>query len=130
MMTNMDFLPPKALEQLHKNGEVNRKHRQIDGNTEDFQPVVKLFNPIGPSTWLISEISDEGEDMDGNHDYILFGLCDLGMGCVEMGNVSYNELRSLKLRFGLGIERDIHFTATKTLTEYADDARKAGRIEV
>jgi len=111
---------------LLKNGATNLAHRMDDGNTEDFKPVVKFFNPVGAATWLISEISDAGEDMNGNHDYILFGLCDMGMGSPEMGNVSLNELKSLNL----GIERDLHFTATKTLTEYADDARAKGRITV
>ena len=121
----------KAIEdRLRKNGDINRKHRGIDGNTKDFKPVVKLFNPNGAQTWLISEISDEGEDMDGNQDMILFGLCDLGFGSPEMGSVSLNELKSIKGRFGLRVERDKWFKATKTLTEYAADARVHGRILV
>jgi len=130
MMTNMKMLPPEILKQLHKNGDANNRHREIDGNTEDFKPVVKFFNPCGAATWLITEIEAEGEDMDGNHDYIMFGLCDLGFGSPEMGSVSWNEIRSIRLAGGLGIERDIHFTATKSLTEYANDARAAGRITV
>jgi len=125
------MLLTKAIEaKLRENGEINLAHRMRDGNTEDFKPVVKFFNPRGAATWLISEISDEGEDMDGNHDMILFGLCDMGFGSPEMGNVSLNELKSVKVGYGLGIERDLHFTATKTLTEYAKDARVAGRITV
>ncbi len=114
---------------LRKNGEINRAHVMKDGNTEDFKPVVKLFGGSA-ATWLITEIVDEGEDMGGNHDLILFGLCDLGFGSPEMGNVSLNELKSVKFKpFNLGVERDMHFTADKTLTEYADEARKAGRIK-
>lgn len=130
MMTNMEMTPPLLLKKLYDNGDINNKHREIDGNTEDFQPVLKFFNPCGAATWLISEITDQGEDMDGNHDVIMFGLCDLGFGSPEMGSVSYNEIRSVRLPGNMGIERDIHFTATKTLTEYADDARAAGRITV
>ena len=126
----MNLLTKEIEAKLRRNGDVNREHRNIDGNTEDFKPVVKFFNPVGAATWLITEIADEGEDMDGNHDLILFGLCDLGMGCPEMGNVSLNELKSVDLRFGLGIERDQHWTATKTLTEYANEAREKGRITV
>ena len=114
---------------LRENGAVNVAHRLRDGNTEDFKPVVKLFNPVGAATWLITEIVDEGEDMSGNHDLILFGLCDLGFGSPEMGNVSLNELKSIKLKMGLTIERDVWFTADKTLTEYANEARAAGRIK-
>ena len=80
MMTNMEMLPPEILKKLYENGDVNNKHREIDGNTQDFMPVLKLFNPCGAATWLITEIEAEGEDMDGNHDYIMFGLCDLGFG--------------------------------------------------
>ncbi|UVK50265.1 DUF2958 domain-containing protein (plasmid) [Mesorhizobium sp. AR02] len=32
--------------------------------------------------------------------------------------------------FGLGIERYIHWTATKKLSVWADDARRLGRINV
>ena len=85
----------------------------------DRVPVMKLFNPCGAATWLISEIDE---------DEIMFGLCDLGMGCPELGYVSLAELRETRVGFGLSIERDRHFTATKTLTEYADDARLKGRI--
>ena len=31
---------------------------------------------------------------------------------------------------GLPMERDLHFTAKKALSEYADEARNAGRIQV
>jgi Protein of unknown function (DUF2958) len=110
-------------EQLLANGRINLAHRLEDGNTEDFRPVVKLFNPCGAATWLISELDEDGDTA--------FGLCDLGMGEPEMGYLSLEELASVKLMGGaLYIERDEHFTATKTLGEYAIEARKLGRIEV
>ena len=84
----------------------------------DHKPVVKLFNPVGAATWLLSEI--EGD--------MAFGLCDLGMGEPEMGHVSISELEAITLPFGLTIERDQYFTADKTLSEYAADAREKGRI--
>lgn len=116
-------------DKLRENGAINLEHRLRDGNTVDFKPVVKLFGGSA-ATWLITEIVDEGEDMDGNHDLILYGLCDLGFGSPEMGDVSFNELKSVKFKpLNLGIERDMHFTADKTLTEYANEARAAGRIK-
>lgn len=127
MMTNMEMLPPEILKKLYENGDTNRRHRNLDGNTDDFRPVVKFFFPLSGATWLISEISDEGEDMDGNHDYIMFGLCDLGFGSPEMGSVSWNEIRSINMK-GVGIERDKDFKATKSLTDYWKEAREAGRI--
>jgi len=70
---------------------------------------------------LISEIEADGDT--------LFGLCDLGWGHPELGYVSLNELESLPLPLGLTIERDMSFEPTKTLAEYAVDARTAGRID-
>ena len=83
------------------------------------RPVVKLFGG-GACTWLISEKVD---------DDTLFGLCDLGMGCPELGYVSQSELEGLRFPpLGLPIERDLYFTADKTLSEYFDEARESGRI--
>ena len=59
---------------------------------------------------------------------IAFGLCDLGMDCAELGGVSLTELRSIRLPFGLGIERDIHWTATHSIGTYARAGYKARGI--
>lgn len=85
----------------------------------DHKPVVKLFNPVGAATWLLTEI--EGD--------MAFGLCDLGMGCPEMGHVSISDLEGITLPLGLKIERDLYFTADKTLSEYAAAARANGYLE-
>ena len=87
----------------------------------DFVPVVKLFNPTGSGTWLLTETDPERPD-------VAFGLCDLGMGCPELGSVDLSELSAFRGRFGLGIERDTSFKGNKTLSEYAAEARAAGRI--
>jgi|TARA_R110002020_G_scaffold367566_1_gene579416 hypothetical protein len=89
-----------------------------DGSVEN-KPYLKLFNPMGSATWLISEF--DGEDL-------MFGLCDLGMGCPELGYVSLSEVKSIKLPLGLGIERDIYWKPSKSLGAYADDARAKGGI--
>jgi hypothetical protein len=85
----------------------------------DFKPVVKLFTPDAQCTWLLTEL--------GNDD-IAFGLCDLGLGCPEVGFVCMRELREARGPLGLPIERDQHFDADKTLSAYADEARARGRI--
>tara|TARA_R110000772_G_scaffold157849_1_gene269065 strand:- start:100 stop:261 length:162 start_codon:yes stop_codon:yes gene_type:complete len=36
-------------------------------NRGDHVPVVKLFNPVGAATWLLSELDSDGDT--------LFGLC-------------------------------------------------------
>lgn len=86
----------------------------------DHVPVVKLFNPIGAATWLFTELDADGD--------VLFGLCDLGFGCPELGSASLSEIAGLRLPLGLGIERDLHFAAAHPLSVYAEAARKAGRI--
>jgi Protein of unknown function (DUF2958) len=70
-------------------------------------------------TWLLTELG---------LDDIAFGLCDLGLGCPELGFVSMHELRDLRGPWGLPIERDMHFEADKPISAYADEARAHGRI--
>jgi hypothetical protein len=89
---------------------------------QDHAPVVKFFNPCGAATWLISEMDPDDPD-------ILFGLCDLGMGSPELGCVSLNELAGIKLKFGLTIERDLHFKGAHPMSWYVDKAVSAGRID-
>lgn len=88
---------------------------------EDCKPVVKIFTPDANCTWLLSEI-------DPNDPDLAFGLCDVGFGCPEMGNVSLSELMALRGRMRLPVERDRHFEADKSLVEYANEARVAQRI--
>jgi hypothetical protein len=101
-------------------------------------PVVKFFNPLGgaaqgssdaqhrwngcggAATWLATELYDDGDT--------LFGLADLGFGCPELGCFSLSELASVRLPFGLGIERDLAFATTSRLSVWADTARRAGSI--
>jgi len=86
----------------------------------DPRPVVKLFNPVGSQTWLLTEIEPGTNNA--------FGLCDMGMGSPELGYVSIDELAMLELPFHMGIERDIHFEADLTISEYAEQARYTGSI--
>ena len=99
----------------------NNKLLESDFETDRrFKPVVKYFNPCGSQTWLITELDEDGR---------MFGLCDLGMGSPELGYVMLDELQTLRVGFGLGIERDILFTADKTLSKYAEEARELGYIK-
>ncbi|MDQ0252451.1 hypothetical protein J2W22_004539 [Sphingomonas kyeonggiensis] len=83
-------------------------------------PLLKLFNPLGPATWLATEM-----DMDGD---TLFGLADLGFGSPELGSFSLHEIGAVRLPFGLGIERDRHFEGGFPLSVYAEAARQSGSI--
>ena len=91
-----------------------------DENKDPF-PVVKLFNPVGAATWLITEMVADQPD-------ILFGLCDLGFQSPELGYLSLSELENIRLFGALGIERDRHFTAEFPLSIYAQAARIHGQI--
>jgi hypothetical protein len=82
--------------------ELNRLLQANDHSTVQ-HPVCKFFNPCGAATWLIFA-REKGEDDD-----ILWGLGDLGFGCVEWGTISLSELESVRLPMGLKIERDLHW---------------------
>ena len=83
-------------------------------------PVVKFFDPIGAATWLATELDADGDT--------LFGLADLGFGFPELGYFSLRELVSVRLRYGLSIERDQGFATALPLSVWADTARQAGSI--
>lgn len=116
----MKLLTHTIRQQLLANGRQQQALRGT-GREIDFRPVVKLFNPVGGATWLLTELDPDDPD-------IAFGLCDLGFGTPELGNVSLGEIESVRLPFALGIERDLHFTADKPLSAYADVANRIGRI--
>lgn len=86
----------------------------------DHLPVVKFFNPAGAGIWLATELGD-GDDT-------LFGIADLGFGCPEVGSFSLDELASLRLPFGLRIERDIAFSTEHSLSAWAEAARATGSL--
>lgn len=111
----------KAIEtKLRANSAAQGERLQDTGDAIDFAPAVKLFNPDGAATWLLTELDEDGR---------LYGLCDPGLGTPELGYVALAEIEAFRgARFGLGIERDRYFTADKPLSEYAEEARKQGRI--
>ena len=109
-------------EKLLKNGRIHAQFIQSGEAEIAFLPVVKLFTPDGACTWLLTELDPEEPD-------IAFGLCDLGMGCPELGTVRISELQSVRGALGLPVERDRYFTATKTISAYADEAWQSGRIK-
>ncbi len=80
----------------------------------DHVPVLKLFSPVGPGTWLITELGDDGDTM--------FGLCDLEMGFPELGSVSLSEITAVKLPLGLTIERDVSFQGRVPISRWMEIA--------
>ncbi|WP_319799037.1 DUF2958 domain-containing protein [Nitrobacter sp.] len=109
------LIPDELLARLIENGRTSEERDGFDPF-----PVVKLFTPDAGATWLITEAYPEGEDVR------LFGLCDLGMGCPELGYLMLSEIENVR---GLPVERDLYFKAEHRLSTYTTLARHAGRID-
>jgi len=91
------------------------------GEKRDPLPVVKLFTPDAHATWLLTELDPDDGDT-------AFGLCDLGMGMPELGCVRLSDLEGIRGPLNLPVERDLHFTPKRRLSEYAALARADGSI--
>jgi hypothetical protein len=115
----MILLPPELRFALRANA-INAQAAEAKGERFDPVPVIKLFNPLGAATWLATELYND-EDT-------LFGLADLGFGCPELGAFSLSEIASVRLPFGLGIERDIGFEGRHRLSIWTAWSRRAGSI--
>ncbi len=97
-----------------------RKTLADEGGGDPF-PAVKLFLPGTGATWLLTELDPDEE--------ICFGLCDLGLGCPELGYVSLIEITEAQIMPGVTVERDTSFKPTKTFSAYALEANQKGRID-
>lgn len=84
-----------------------------DGKGMEAHVVAKFFNPMGAGTWLITE----GEQQkDG--DWLFFGYCHIT--CWEWGYVTLSQLQSVRLPFGLGIERDMYLQKDAKVGDLTD----------
>ena len=95
----MKLLTKKQRERLLRNG----------ASRGDHVPHCKWFYPAGAATWLVSDFDPEDPD-------VAHCLADLGMGYPEIGSVRISELEAFPGRFGLGIERDLHFIGRHSLS--------------
>jgi hypothetical protein len=114
-MTN-PLIPEPLRELLFANGS-----RTAAGEDIDPVPVVKLFTPDAGATWLLTELHPDNPT-------IAFGLCDLGMGCPELGYIDLDEISAVRGPLGLPIERDEHYAETRRLSVLAKLARRGGAI--
>tara|TARA_R110002049_G_scaffold7179_11_gene42641 strand:- start:148 stop:480 length:333 start_codon:yes stop_codon:yes gene_type:complete len=110
----MKLLTKEILNQLIDNGQEHNRY-------SDHMPVVKIFTPDAAATWLLTEVDPTDPDL-------AFGLCDLGLGFPELGYVRISEIESVRGQLGLKPERDLHFKAKMTLSEYHSDALQRERI--
>lgn len=115
----MILLTPDIRYALRANA-MNGAAAQAQEKRFDPIPVVKFFNPLGAGTWLATELYAD--------DDTLFGLADLGFGSPEMGVFSLTEVESVRLPYGLRIERDEGFHSAHRLSRWVDAARSAGSI--
>jgi Protein of unknown function (DUF2958) len=111
-MRPMKLITQAQRQRLLRNGEIP---------DADPMPVVKLFTPDAGCTWLLASLDPEDPDL-------AFGLCDLGLGFPELGPVSLAELRALRGRLGLPVERDKGFEGRYPISVYAEAAWQAQRI--
>jgi len=116
----LEMLTPEVVVRLQAN-HVTQAPLKGTRNERDFEPVCKLFLPWASGTWLLTEMEDDG---------LAFGLADLGFGTPELGYISLDEIWEVKGPGGLRVERDIHWKATKPLSQYATESRQLGYIPV
>ena len=93
--------------------EIEQKLPQLlsqDGNP-DARVYVKFFSPLHRWTWYATEYDPEQR--------LFFGYVESGIDSSfdELAYFSLDELQEVKLPFGLGIERDIHWNDQTTLRE-------------
>jgi hypothetical protein len=109
-----------GIEEWHTNDEARLAYEYVPAGalpmigTQDPIARVKLFDPTGSWTCFLSEY-----DPDPENGGLAFGLVVLHE--VEFGYVSLDEVASTRGRFGLPMERDIHFKPAP-LAELRDQA--------
>ena len=104
--------------EIEKKLRANAKKEGVD--YADLEPVVKLFQPDGAATMLLSTLDDDG---------VVQGVFDLGLGHVEMGPAYLPEILAVKGKLGLSIERDAWFKAEKTVAQYWSDSQATRTLE-
>jgi len=92
----MELLPPKTVAMLPTLNET------AELGIADSTVYAKIFNPMGAQTWYITAY-DKDDDL-------AFGFVTLGDAeMAELGYIAMEDLRTLRLPFGLTLEMDKHF---------------------
>ena len=116
----MPLLPEHLRQSLVINWELMRVSSEAEVSPDLF-PEVRLFTPNANAVWLLTELNPDTN--------VAYGLCDLGVGSPELGYVDLDELEKLAATEGFEIEVDLHFDTHTRLSQYAELAKLAGRIE-
>jgi hypothetical protein len=114
----------EILERLAANGAAMPAAQMAGREEPDHVPVVKVSNPCGAATWLLTESNPDEPDL-------LFGLCDLGQVAPKLGNVLRSEIEELRTGIAgsaLPLERDRVFTSAEPISVHTREAQAAGRI--
>ena len=87
-------------------------------NTELSDPLIlaKYFNPVGAQTWYMTEYDPECE---------IFFWFVTGVAFPEWGTIGLSDFIDLELKWGMKIERDIHFTPIP-FSEAVSESEKHG----
>lgn len=105
-------------EQLLANGL--RSARDREGGFDPI-PVVKLFQPDGAATWLLTQL-------DPNDPDLAYGLVDRGGGAPDVDYARLSEIAATVGPLGLAVEQDRAFRPAKTLRAYREAAKIAGIV--
>lgn len=112
----MTLIPSYLCDELLSNGR-----RSAAGERLDPFPVVRLFTPGASAIWLLTELDPTNPDR-------AFGLCDLGLGCPELGYVLLSELEALQAATGIAVKRDTDYRANRPLSAICAAARHGGAV--
>lgn len=96
--------------------------RALDGEEIDPVPQVLLGLPDGKQRWLLTEIYPYDPD-------IAYGLCDLGIGMPELGEVRISELEAMTGAARMTVERMTYRpTPDMPISRLTHLAGEAGKI--
>ncbi len=97
------------------------KNRKKNRASLDHAPVAKITVPGLNSTFLLSEIIE-------NNQNIAFGICDAGTGEPFLGYFDLDVISNFKTTWGRAPERDPYFIALYPLRVYFDAAVNCGQL--
>jgi len=91
------------------------------GQSIDPLPVVRLFTPDAHATWLLAAL----DPADGD---TAWGLIDVGIGMPALGTIKLSDLAGIVGPQQRPVLRDLHFHASRPLSEYVRLAQLDGSI--